>query len=51
MVFMLEAMIFILIGLSLRGVLERVGGFETVLSTMTIPVVGVIAAMTLARFV
>lgn len=51
MVFLMEAMIFILIGLSLRGVLERVGGFETVLATMAVPVVGVIVAMTLARFV
>jgi CPA1 family monovalent cation:H+ antiporter len=51
MVFLMEAMIFILIGLSLRGVLERVGGFETVLSTMTVPVVGVIMAITVARFV
>ena len=51
MVFLLEAMIFILIGLSLRGVLERVGGFETVVSTMTVPIVGVVIAMTVARFV
>jgi len=47
----MEAMIFILIGLSLRGVLERVGGFETVVSTMTVPIIGVVVAMTLARFV
>ena len=51
MVFLMEAMIFILIGLSLRGVLERVGGFETVVSTMTVPIIGVVVAMTLARFV
>lgn len=50
MVFLMEAMIFILIGLSLRGVLERVGGFETVLSTMTVPIIGVIVAMIVARF-
>ncbi|WP_061933167.1 Na+/H+ antiporter [Aureimonas sp. AU22] len=50
MVFLFEAMIFILIGLSLRGVLERVGGFEVVLSTMAVPVAGIIVAMTLARF-
>lgn len=51
MVFLMEAMIFILIGLSLRGVLERVGGFETVVSTMTVPILGVVVAITVARFV
>lgn len=50
MVFLFEAMIFILIGLSLRGVLERVGGFDVVVSTMTVPIVGIVVAMVLARF-
>lgn len=50
MVFLFEAMIFILIGLSLRGVLDRVGGFDVVLSTMAVPIAGVVVAMILARF-
>jgi CPA1 family monovalent cation:H+ antiporter len=40
MVFLLEALVFILIGFSLRGVLERVGGVGAVTSTMLIPVLG-----------
>jgi CPA1 family monovalent cation:H+ antiporter len=50
LVFSLEALVFILIGFSLRGVLERVGGFEAVLTTMAAPVIGVVAAVLLARF-
>jgi CPA1 family monovalent cation:H+ antiporter len=49
-VFLLEALVFILIGFSLRGVLERVGGFGAVTSTMLVPVLGVVAAVILARF-
>ena len=49
MVFVLEALIFILIGFSLRGVLERVGGVEAVVTNMAVPVVGVVLAVTLAR--
>ena len=51
MVFLLEALVFILIGLSLRGVLARVGGIETVLDRMALPVLAILLAMTLARFV
>ena len=51
MVFFFEAFVFILIGFSLRGVLERVGGIETVATTMALPVFGVVAAVTVARFV
>ncbi|HEU0134956.1 MAG TPA: Na+/H+ antiporter [Allosphingosinicella sp.] len=50
MVFSLEALVFILIGFSLRGVLERVGGLEAVLTTMAAPVAGIVAAVLLARF-
>lgn len=51
MVFGLEALVFILIGFSLRGLLARAGGVEAVLATMVVPIVGVILAVTLARFV
>ncbi|MFD1951544.1 Na+/H+ antiporter [Sphingomonas arantia] len=50
MVFLFEAMVFILIGFSLRGVMLRVGGIETVFATMAGPVVGALVAMTAARF-
>jgi CPA1 family monovalent cation:H+ antiporter len=50
LVFSLEALVFILIGFSLRGVLERVGGLEAVLTTMAAPVIGIVAAVLLARF-
>lgn len=51
MVFLLEALVFILIGFSLRGVLERVGGLGAVASNMLVPVAGVVAAVIVARFV
>ncbi|WCT74086.1 Na+/H+ antiporter [Sphingomonas naphthae] len=51
MVFLLEASVFILIGLSLRGVLERVGGLSVVIDRMALPVLAIIAAVTVARFV
>lgn len=51
LVFVLEALVFILIGFSLRGVLDRVGGIEAVSTTMAIPVLGVVLAVTVARFV
>jgi len=50
MVFLLEALVFILIGFSLRGVLERVGGVGAVTSTMLVPILGVVAAVIFARF-
>ncbi|PZQ65100.1 MAG: Na+/H+ antiporter [Phenylobacterium zucineum] len=49
LVFSLEALVFILIGFSLRGVLDRVG-LEAVVTTMAPPIAGVIVAMLLARF-
>ncbi|MFT3731520.1 MAG: Na+/H+ antiporter [Hyphomicrobium sp.] len=50
MVFVFEAFIFILIGLSLRGVLERVGGIEVVMQQMAMPILIIVLAMTAARF-
>ena len=50
MIFLLEAAVFILIGLSLRGVVDRVGGIGVVLEDMAWSVAAVIAAVTLARF-
>ncbi len=50
LVFSLEALIFILIGFSLRGTLERVGGIDEVVSGLAVPVMGVLAAVILARF-
>jgi len=51
MVFVFEAFIFILIGLSLRGVLERVGGIDVVLREMAYPILIIVLAMTVARFI
>ncbi len=50
MVFIFEAFIFILIGFSLRGVLERVGGLGVVIEQMAVPVLAIVLAMTVARF-
>jgi CPA1 family monovalent cation:H+ antiporter len=50
MIFLLEAAVFILIGLSLRGVIERVGGIGVVVEDMAWSVAAIIAAVTLARF-
>ncbi|MBB6253652.1 Na+/H+ antiporter [Nitrospirillum iridis] len=51
MVFVLEALVFILIGLSLRGVMARLGGVEHALETLAVPVLAVVAAVVVARFV
>jgi len=50
MIFLLEAAVFILIGLSLRGVVDRVGGIGVVLEGMAWSVAAIVAAVTLARF-
>lgn len=50
LVFCLEALVFILIGFSLRGVLDRVGGVEAVLATAAPIVLAVLLAMLAARF-
>lgn len=49
-VFLMEAAVFILIGLSLRGVVERGGGFGVVAATMGLPILVILIALTLARF-
>jgi Na+/H+ antiporter len=49
-VFLMEAAVFILIGLSLRGVVERGGGFDVVAATMGLPILVILIALTLARF-
>lgn len=51
MVFLMEASVFILIGLSLRGVVERGGGFGVVTATMGWQILVILLALTLARFV
>ncbi|GGB22994.1 Na+/H+ antiporter [Sphingomonas metalli] len=50
LVFLLEAAVFMLIGLSLRGVLDRVGGAGVILETMAAPVLLIVAAVIGARF-
>jgi CPA1 family monovalent cation:H+ antiporter len=50
MIFLMEAMVFMLIGSSLRGVVERVGGFGVVLQQMAVPIGLILLALTVARF-
>ena len=50
MIFLMEASVFMLIGFSLRGVIERVGGLGLVIDQMAVPILLILAAMTLARF-
>lgn len=49
--FVLEALVFILIGFSLRGVVERMGGIDALPASTVIAVAGVIGALTVARFI
>ncbi|MDF0518593.1 Na+/H+ antiporter [Bradyrhizobium yuanmingense] len=49
-VFLLESLIFILIGLSLRGILTRLGGLESVLRLLP-AMMAIVAAVIVARFV
>jgi Na+/H+ antiporter len=49
LVFSLEALVFILIGFSLRGVFDRVGP-QALLTDMALPVLAVVAAVLVARF-
>lgn len=49
--FLLEALVFILIGFSLSDVIERLGGFGAIPASMIITVIGVIFAVTIARFI
>lgn len=50
-VFVLEALVFILIGFSLRGVIDRIGGIGAIPVSMVYAVLGVVLALTIARFV
>ncbi|EGF91379.1 na+/H+ antiporter [Asticcacaulis biprosthecium C19] len=50
LIFLMEAMVFMLIGSSLRGVLERVGGIGVVFEQMAIPILLILLALTVARF-
>jgi CPA1 family monovalent cation:H+ antiporter len=50
-IFLMEAAVFVLIGLSLRGVVERGGGFGVVITTMGLPILAVLGTLVLARFV
>lgn len=51
LVFLLESILFILIGLSLRGVLARVGGSGHAAQALILPVAGVVAVVIVSRFV
>lgn len=51
MVFVLEALVFILIGFSLRGAIERIGGIEAMPLSWTIVIGAVVITVTIARFV
>jgi CPA1 family monovalent cation:H+ antiporter len=48
--FILESLVFILIGLSLRAILQRVNGEPEVLLDLVLPVLTVIAVLILSRF-
>ena len=50
-IFLLEALVFILIGLSLRGVVARSGGADDALLTLAPAVAAVLGAVVLSRFV
>ncbi|WP_458097108.1 Na+/H+ antiporter [Roseomonas sp. WA12] len=50
MISLLEATVFVLIGLSLRSVIDRVGGIGVVLQDMAWSVAAIILAITVARF-
>lgn len=51
LVFLLEASVFMLIGLSLREVLARTGGLSAALHEMAWPLLAIVLAMTAARLV
>ena len=50
MIFLMEAAVFMLIGLSLRGVVDRVGGFGVAIEQMGGPILLILVALLLARF-
>ena len=51
MVFLLEATVFMLIGTSLRQVIHHAGGLAMVAEQMTVPILWILLALTVARFV
>jgi monovalent cation/hydrogen antiporter len=51
LVFLLESLVFILIGLSLRGVLLRLGGITDAAGILLLPVTAIIATVVVSRFV
>ena len=51
MVFVLEALVFILIGFSLRGAIERVGGIGAIPTSWIEVIIAVVLTVTIARFV
>jgi CPA1 family monovalent cation:H+ antiporter len=50
LVFVMESLLFILIGLSLRGVLNRFGGFQQGMMSLELPVLAVVVTVICARF-
>lgn len=51
MVFLLEAIVFVLIGFSLKGVIERVGGVEKIATTMGMTAISITVVVILSRFI
>ncbi|TAL94073.1 MAG: Na+/H+ antiporter [Paraburkholderia sp.] len=51
MIFLLEALVFILIGISLRGVIVRLGGVGDALATLAPAVAAVVGTVVVSRFV
>ena len=49
--FVLESLVFILIGLSLRSIAERTGGNWPAIRALVLPVLAILAAVVLSRFV
>ena len=50
LVFLLEASVFVLIGFSLRDIMERAGGAEIVFKQMAWPLLVIVVSLTAARF-
>ncbi len=50
LVFLLEALVFILIGFSLRDIAMRAGGLESVLGEFALPLGAIVLALVVARF-
>lgn len=51
LMFVLEALVFILIGFSLRGVLYRIGSSQAFLDSLALPIFAVVAAVIVSRFI